>query len=316
MALGAIIDQVHGQTIEEKEMYPEFDQAAAQWGYTWKSYKVTTDDGFILTTFRITGTTDGDTEPRDDSLMPVMIMNGLSCDAVNWFDYEPNEHKKNKSIPMMLYDDGFDVWLAANRGTKYCQNHVTLEVTQPEFWDWSWAEMGLQDDVSNIKMIKQETGKAKVSYIGSSQGTVQMFYALAKIEESFLKDNLFTFAALDPCTIDVSEGDQMYEDGLLQFLDYGIYAFNGPNWDKDLVTICETFDHEVCQYAWNSTGGEAVATKSNIHWAQNTILGKFQEYAPNYNDGEVESTPIDLSTIKHVPVTIWSGLLDRTCSHF
>ena len=41
-----------------------------------------------------------------------------------------------------------------------------------------------------------------------------MFYALAKVEESFLADNLFTFAAISPCTIDVSEGDTLYEEGL------------------------------------------------------------------------------------------------------
>jgi len=60
--------------------------------------------------------------------------------------------------------------------------------------------MGLYDDVANIKMVRDRTDK-KVSYVGVSQGTVQMFYALSKLEESFLKDNLYTFAALDPCTI-------------------------------------------------------------------------------------------------------------------
>ena len=58
-------------------------------------------------------------------------------------------------------------------------------------------------------MIKERTGK-KVSYIGVSQGTVQMFYGLVRKEADFYKDNLFTFAALDPCTIDVSEGNRIY----------------------------------------------------------------------------------------------------------
>ena len=60
--------------------------------------------------------------------------------------------------------------------------------------------MGIYDDVANIKFIRERTGK-KVSYLGVSQGTVQMFYALAKLEKDFMADNLFTFAALDPCTI-------------------------------------------------------------------------------------------------------------------
>lgn len=154
-----------------------------------------------------------------------------------------------------------------------------------------------------------------MSYLGVSQGTVQMFYALAKIEDSFLKDNLYTFAALDPCTIDVNEGTQLYKDGLLQWMDYGIYAIDGPNWDQDLKTICENFDKDVCDYALQYSGGEATSVKTFAHWAQNTIEKRFQEYAPDYNEGEVDAELIDISEISHVPVTIWSGLLDATCSH-
>lgn len=76
--------------------------------------------------------------------------------------------------------------------------------------------MGLYDDVANVKMIKERTGK-KVSYIGVSQGTVQMFYALTKLEKEFFADNLFTFAALSPCTIAINEGSHYYTDGLFQF---------------------------------------------------------------------------------------------------
>ena len=104
-----------------------------------------------------------------------------------------------------LFDRGFDVYLASNRGTKYCQQHKTLDIEDPEYWAWSWAEMGIYDDIANIKFVKERTGK-KVSYLGVSQGTVQMFYALAKLEEEFFAENLFTFAALDPCTIQVDEG--------------------------------------------------------------------------------------------------------------
>ena len=136
-------------------------------------------------------------------------------------------------LPLQLFDRGFDVYMASNRGTKYCQEHETLKVDDPAFWEFSWVEMGLYDDVTNVKFIKERTGK-KVSYVGVSQGTVQMFYALTKLEDEFFADNLFTFAAIDPCTIDVSEGDELYEDGLFHFSEYGIYAFGGPNWDSDL----------------------------------------------------------------------------------
>ena len=58
-----------------------------------------------------------------------------------------------------------------------------------EFWAWSWAEMGIYDDVANISMIKEKTGKDKIFYIGYSQGTVQMFYGLIKKGKE-ISDNL------------------------------------------------------------------------------------------------------------------------------
>ena len=61
--------------------------------------------------------------------------------------------------------------------------------------------MGIYDDVANVKYVKNQTGAPKVSYIGVSQGTVQMFYGLSKMEEEFFADNLASFSALDPCTI-------------------------------------------------------------------------------------------------------------------
>jgi len=61
--------------------------------------------------------------------------------------------------------------------------------------------MGIYDDVANIKTIKELSGAEKVFYLGYSQGTVQMFYALAHREEEFFKDSLHKFVALAPCTI-------------------------------------------------------------------------------------------------------------------
>ena len=176
--------------------------------------------------------------------------------------------------------------------------------------------MGKYDDVANIKYVKEQTGAPKVSYIGESQGSVQMFYLLATMEEEFLKDNLFTFAAVDPCTIDVSEGNSLYEEGLFHFDEYGIYVFAGPNWTQDRETICSNFSQEVCDYADSTSGGEPVSLKTNVHWAQNTIQDRFQEYAPDYMQGKTKTPEYDLTSIKHVPVSIWSGELDVTCSNW
>ena len=45
------------------------------------------------------------------------------------------------------------------------------------------------------------------------------------------------------------------------------------------------------------------------------MIQRFQEYNPDYTEVVEENTLIDLSKIKKVPVTIWSGLQDVTCSN-
>ena len=66
-----------------------------------------------------------------------------------------------------------------------------------------------------------------------------------------------------------------------------MYAFGGPNWDRDIATICDNFDQEICDYATGYGGGEPFSVKSQQHWAQNSLENRFQLYAPNYNTGEV-----------------------------
>ena len=74
------------------------------------------------------------------------------CDAESWVYVDPDTpitEDTPKSLPLHLFDDGFDVWMASNRGTKYSQEHKTLDIETAAYWDFSWAEMGIYDDVGN-----------------------------------------------------------------------------------------------------------------------------------------------------------------------
>ena len=141
------------------------------------------------------------------------------------------------------------MWLGNNRGTMYSQKHKTLNVNQPEFWHYSFADMGQYDDIANIKTIKSKTGKDKIIYMGYSQGTTQMFYALAKYEESYLASSLEKFVALAPCTFfDVSTTPESYwENSVYKFPAKGVDELYGPNWTAKQKIICDNFDDVVCQ---------------------------------------------------------------------
>ena len=55
-----------------------------RYDFTWEAKKVTTDDGYILTTFHITGNADGEFTPTKGS---VLVQHGGTEDAALWVDY-------------------------------------------------------------------------------------------------------------------------------------------------------------------------------------------------------------------------------------
>ena len=67
-----------------KKEYKRFADLMSQFGYTWEAVKVTTDDGFILTTFHVTGNQDGPYKPDKP---PVLIQHGDASDGAAWLSY-------------------------------------------------------------------------------------------------------------------------------------------------------------------------------------------------------------------------------------
>ena len=56
-------------------------------------------------------------------------------------------------MPLQLFEQGFDIWLGNNRGTRYSNlNHHHPEESE-ERWDFSWAEMGEYDIPAMIDLI-------------------------------------------------------------------------------------------------------------------------------------------------------------------
>ena len=75
-ALYAAFASAHEMTEKEKAdalKYPEFADDMTWWGYTWEPIELTTDDGYHLVTFRITGRVGHDVK-ADPDLNPVLMM--------------------------------------------------------------------------------------------------------------------------------------------------------------------------------------------------------------------------------------------------
>ena len=93
---------------------------------------------------------------------------------------------------------GYDVWFGNNRGN--CYSNKTAEgfhKTRAEYYDYSFYELGKYDAPTQIDFVLEKTGQKKLSYVGHSMGTSQMFSALSE-GHSHLKDKLHNFVALCP----------------------------------------------------------------------------------------------------------------------
>ena len=141
--------------------YPRFATVMDRWGYDWEAVKVTTDDHYILTTFHVLGKM-GEARTAD-SAGSVLIQHGDAGDGASWIN-----NYQTQPFHLKLVDAGYDVWIGSNRGTEYSWAHETLDATQPEYWDWTWAEMGLYDDIANITAINKAAGVDKMFYLGYS----------------------------------------------------------------------------------------------------------------------------------------------------
>ena len=106
------------------------------------------------------------------------LQHGLAADSETWLLNGDN------STAFYFAKLGYDVWCGNNRANQYSRKHDTLNpdnsVDAKQFFNFSFWEMAKYDAPNQIDYVRDITGKDKVSYMGHSQGTTQMFTALAE----------------------------------------------------------------------------------------------------------------------------------------
>src|SRR3990167_309419 len=177
-------------------------------GFYARLYPCQTEDGHVLNLFRLVPGDDPNqpVDPKQTKSTkkivfqnigkgrPVLLQHGLIDSSDSWV---LNNHEASPGYYLATL--GFDVWLGNNRGNKYCKWHSNEKLPKEQFWDFSFQQMGRYDIPAMIKLILKETGKPKLSYIGHSQGTAQMFAALSMPETTaFVNKSVDIFLALAP----------------------------------------------------------------------------------------------------------------------
>lgn len=144
------------------------DQLILKYGYPLEEHQVITDDGYLLTMFRI---------PKLGP--PVFLMHGLAASADDFVLGGPES-----GLAYLLANEGYDVWMGNARGNKHSRHHEYLQPSDGAFWDFSWHEIGYYDLPSMIDYMLNNTDYEKVIYIGHSQGTTS-FFVMASLKPEY-----------------------------------------------------------------------------------------------------------------------------------
>jgi pimeloyl-ACP methyl ester carboxylesterase len=97
--------------------FKSIEEICLKYGYLAESYNVVTEDGYILGLSRIPGKFRNDSAGSNTNGEPkpaVLMMHGMSADMTEYVWNLPN-----KAPALILADQGYDVWLGNNRGTRW-----------------------------------------------------------------------------------------------------------------------------------------------------------------------------------------------------
>ena len=219
---------------------------------------------------------------------PILLMHGLIMSSECWL-----LNSRNESLAYLLYDAGFDVWLGNVRGNKYSRHHVGLSPDNKKFWEFSFDEMAEFDVPATIDFVLRTTEKAKLDYVGHSQGTVVLIAAAALNPN--LNDKIGQFFALAPAAyVPNMTSPLRYLQWLQVFLlnIQGEFGRDHPIFERLSALAC-AFKTDLCESFFAIMGGydathtnatrlpvyaahdpSGTSIRNMVHWAQMLDAGK------------------------------------------
>nr|CAH7735119.1 unnamed protein product [Callosobruchus chinensis] len=286
---------LYGELFEELESKPFVERL----GYKFEKVPVTTEDGYILELHHVYINT--------SNTKPVLIMPGLMSSSADFLITG-----KDRSLAIRLADQGYDVWIANNRGTTYSRKHKSLDADKDKqkFWNFSFHELGYYDLPACVDYILGRTKAKTLSYIGHAQGTTEYFVMASTRPEYNSKINVMV--ALGPVAF-MNHITQPF----LKFLENRIVLVE---WIQKHLDIYEFFKH---QPIISIAGKLFCGYGSKYQWICELFYSLFQGFdiaeLDKYDYGilknlEVykQSSPPDYDVSKITsPVALLYGLNDR-----
>ncbi|KAI7863697.1 Alpha/Beta hydrolase protein [Spinellus fusiger] len=225
----------------------------------------------------------------------VLLSHGFLMSSEIWIC----NRSEYSNLPLILAQQGYDVWLSNARGNKYSQTHLRLNPKHQDFWEFSINEFAMIDLPDVVDHILQITGAPDLTYIGFSQGTAQAFAGLSVNPQLNKKINLFI--ALAPATTPKGLHHPLI-DAFVKATPSVIYLLFGRKtplklalfWQRIISPplFVKLIDRSV-QFLFGWTGKNMsteqklvsyqhlyslTSVKSLVHWFQIIRVGRFQMY--------------------------------------
>lgn len=105
-------------------------QIIADKGYPVEEYEVETSDGFVLSMQRVPRGLKSGSKRLPGAKKVVFLLHYLLGSSADWVVNYPEQ-----SLPYMLADAGYDVWLGNVRGNTYSR-HLRYNRREKDFWDF------------------------------------------------------------------------------------------------------------------------------------------------------------------------------------
>ena len=299
-------------SIQKEELEYYYKDYIKMLGYKLEEHEVITEDGYKLFLWHIIKSN------SYEKTKVAYIQPGFVCTAWVFFQLEKN------SLPILLIEQGYDVWIGNNRGTIFSMGHISKDSQNlvGDYWDYSMDENVFYDLPASINYVKKITKTEKINYIGHSQGTT-LFYMLYMHDPSYIESSINKFVSLG------SVPNIAYAEFFpIQILDkiYGLLEMSQPltkalifdeGKRKMLSDICQKFPI-ICKNVFETSSSleptnrvqyETIfpflyyypaGTNSNtmLHWSQIHQEKKLVYFNPDYPTTK-EAKPYDSNVIKN-----------------
>jgi lysosomal acid lipase/cholesteryl ester hydrolase len=171
-----------------------FEYLCAIFGYhNVEEHVVLTKDGYLLRIHRVPGPR---SEPRavpgsSTGKLVYVLHHGLLINSEVCVCLTSPE----RSVPFVLAELGYDVWLGNNRGNKYSKKSIHHDPNSLKFWDFSIDDFAWHDIPDLMEHILQITRASSLGYVSFSQDTSPAFAALSIHPQLNQKVNAFIVLA-------------------------------------------------------------------------------------------------------------------------